>query len=75
MKQWEIVWNLNGIKDSFGFRSGMDSKTVLELEWNQRQFQNQDWDGFKYCFGIGMESKTVLESGVGWIQRLFWNWN
>ena len=22
-----------------------------------------------------MESKTVLESGVGWIQRPFWNWN
>ena len=29
----------------------------------------------KDSFGIGMESKTVLESGVGWIQRPFWNWN
>ena len=90
-------WNWNGIKDSFGIRSRMDSKTVLELElnqrqfwnqewdgfkktvleleWNQRQFWNQEWDGFKDHFGIGIESKTVLESGVGWIQRLFWNWN
>ena len=47
----------------------------MELEWNEIQFWDQEWDGLKDHFGIGMESKTVLESGVGWIQRQFWNWN
>ena len=35
--------------------SGMESKTILEFEWNERQFQNQEWDGFKDHFGTGME--------------------
>ena len=47
-----LFWNWNGIKDSFGIRSGMNSKTILELEWNLRQFPNQEWDRFKDCFGI-----------------------
>ena len=61
----------------------MDSKTILELEWNERQFRNQEWDGFKDHFGTGigmkdsfrirseMDSKTILE--LEWNQRQFQN--